>query len=119
MDWESSAQDRRKKLLENFSAELTEEAGRIAQRARAGAVSAAYVDDAANRIGMRRPGVMGDIFLSVGLALAAAAAGVWVVVLTETAGSHLQLGWVKPAAIGVAVAGSLLAGIGITLKVKA
>ena len=119
MYWEEDAKTKSQKLAEHFSAELADEAERIARRQNAGGVSAAYVEDAANRIGMRRPGVLGDIFLTLGVALGFAALGVWAIVLTEPVGTHLQLGVVKPATIAVGVAGALLTGIGITLKIKA
>jgi hypothetical protein len=119
MHWEEDANDQGKKLAEHFSAELRDEAERIARRQKAGGVSPEYVGQAADRIGMRRPsGAVGDILLSVGLALGFAAVGVWAIVLTEPVGVHLQLGVVKPATIAVGVAGAVLFGIGITLKVK-
>jgi hypothetical protein len=119
MHWEADADARGKKLVEHLTAELHDEAERIARRQKAGGVSAEYVDQASDRIGMRRPsGAVGDILLSVGLSLGFAALGVWVIVLTEPVGVHLQLGVVKPATIAVGVAGAVLFGMGITLKVK-
>jgi hypothetical protein len=120
MHWESAADARARKIVGDHAQELSEEAERIAQRLKAGAVSAEYVDTAAFRIGIRRPsGAWADILLAFGVGLLGVAGGVLAVVATEPTGTHLKLGWVAPASIVVACVGSLLAGIGTTLKVKA
>ncbi|MGD0605098.1 MAG: hypothetical protein ABSA53_16055 [Streptosporangiaceae bacterium] len=119
MHWEENANDKSKKLTEKFTKELAEEAERIAGRLNAGGVSAEYVGQAADRIGLRRAsGAIGDILLSVGLALGFAALGVVAIVATEPPGVHLQLGLVKPVSIAVGATGAVLASIGITLKVR-
>jgi hypothetical protein len=119
MHWESEADDRANKILANHGTELREEAGRIARRLRAGAVSADYVEQAALTILIRRPsGAVPDLLVAVGIAMLGIAGGILAVILTEPSDTHLKLGWVGPASIAVACAGFFLTGIGGTLKLK-
>lgn len=119
MNWEPGADTRAREILAAHATELSAEAERVAQRLRAGTVSADYVAQAAFTILIRRPsGAMADLTLAIGIAMLGVAGGVLAVVLTEPTGTHLKLGWVAPASIGVACAGFLLSGIGGALKVR-
>jgi hypothetical protein len=119
MQWESDADARARKILEDHAKELSDEAERVARRLKAGAVSSDYVDEAAFTIRIRRPsGGWADVLLAFGIGMLGIAGGVLAVALTASASTHLKLGWVEPASIGVACAGFFLAGIGGTLKVR-
>jgi hypothetical protein len=120
MQWEAEADERVQKILTDHAMELSEEAERIARRLKAGAVSAAYVEEAALTIRIRRPsGAWPDLLLAVGIGMLGIAGGVLAVILTAPPGAHLKLDWVGPASIAVACAGCLIAGIAGTLKVRA
>ena len=119
MDWEPEADAWALAILRAHAKELAEEAERIARRLKAGSVSEPYVEEAAFTIRIRRPsGAWADLLLAVGICMLGIAGGVLAVVLTESSSTPLKLGWVKPAAIGIACTGFLLGGIGGTLKVK-
>lgn len=119
MNWEPGAEARAGEVLSDYAAELYAEAERVAARVRAGTVSAAYVDDAAFTIGIRRPSnALGDLLLAVGICMIGLAGGVLAVILTTPKASHLDLHWVGPTAVGISCAGFLLSGVGGALKIR-
>jgi hypothetical protein len=118
--WDSEADEQAAEVLSGYAAQLYAEAERVAQRARAGSVSGAYVDDAAFTIGIRQPSsAWPDLLLAIGIGLVGIAAGVLAVMLTTPQDIHLKLDWVGPAAVGLACIGFLLSGVGGALKLRA
>ncbi|WP_375504435.1 hypothetical protein [uncultured Jatrophihabitans sp.] len=117
MKWSDAATSEARAMLRAHGEDLYGEAERVAERAYADTVSAAYVRQAAANTGLRQPSnKVADVALAVGPMLTGIGAGVGVVYVTSA--DPIKLGSVGPAALAVALLGVLLDGIGIALKLK-